>query len=49
MSEAMALDLALPTRRVLERLQIWLAMPEAEREAQFHTPVLLRDRGWRME
>jgi 8-oxo-dGTP pyrophosphatase MutT (NUDIX family) len=49
MSEALALDLALPTRRVLERLQLWLATTEAEREAQTHTPVLLRDRGWRME
>ncbi len=49
MSEALELDLALPTRRVLERLQIWLAMTEAERDAQTHTPVLLRDRGWRME
>jgi 8-oxo-dGTP pyrophosphatase MutT (NUDIX family) len=49
MTEALALDLALPTRRVLERLQTWLAMTEAEREAQSHTPVLLRDRGWRME
>lgn len=49
MTEALALDLALPTRRVLERLRIWLAMGEAERAAQTHTPVLLRDRGWRME
>ena len=49
MSEALGLDLALPTRRVLERLQIWLAMTAAEREAQTHTPVLRRDRGWRME
>jgi len=30
-------------------MEIWLAMTEAEREAQMHTPVLLRDRGWRME
>ncbi len=29
--------------------RIWLAMTEAERDAQTHTPVLLRDRGWRME
>lgn len=49
MTQALALDLALPTRRVLERLQAWLAMPEAEREAETRTPVLLRDRGWRME
>ncbi|HBK06367.1 MAG TPA: NUDIX hydrolase [Acetobacteraceae bacterium] len=49
MTEALALELALPTRRVLERLQLWLAMPEADRHAQFETPVLLRDRGWIME
>jgi hypothetical protein len=49
MTEALALPLALPTRRVLERLQQWLALPEAERDAETHTPVLLRDRGWRME
>jgi 8-oxo-dGTP pyrophosphatase MutT (NUDIX family) len=49
MSEALALQLALPTRRVLERLKSWLALPEAERNAQTRTPVLLRDRGWVME
>jgi 8-oxo-dGTP pyrophosphatase MutT (NUDIX family) len=49
MHEALALDLALPTRRVLERLQVWLAMSEAERQAATHTPVMLRDRGWVME
>jgi 8-oxo-dGTP pyrophosphatase MutT (NUDIX family) len=49
MTEALALPLALPTRRVLERLQQWLALLEAERDAETHTPVLLRDRGWRME
>ncbi len=47
--EALALDLAMPTRRVLERLRLWLAMSETERAAQMHTPVMLRDRGWRME
>jgi hypothetical protein len=46
--EALALDLALPTRRVTERLRTWLAMGEEERDAQPHT-VLLRDRGWHME
>jgi 8-oxo-dGTP pyrophosphatase MutT (NUDIX family) len=46
--EALALDLALPTRRILERLQVWLAMAPDERAAQTKTPVL-RDRGWRME
>ncbi len=49
LSEALALDLALPTRRILDRLQLWLAMPEAERTAQRQTPVLRRDRGWLME
>jgi hypothetical protein len=34
---------------VLERLKQWLALSEAERSAQSHTPVLLRDRGWLME
>jgi 8-oxo-dGTP pyrophosphatase MutT (NUDIX family) len=49
MGEALALELALPTRRVLERLRLWLAMPETERSTQTGTPVLLRDRGWLME
>jgi 8-oxo-dGTP pyrophosphatase MutT (NUDIX family) len=49
MQEALELDLALPTRRVLERLRVWLAMDEHERAAQIHTPVMHRDRGWRME
>lgn len=46
MTEALALELALPTRRVLERLRMWLAMSEAERKDEIKTPVLLRDRGW---
>lgn len=49
MTEALGLGLALPTRRVLHRLQSWLAMPEAERTTETHTPVLMRDRGWVME
>jgi 8-oxo-dGTP pyrophosphatase MutT (NUDIX family) len=49
MHEALALDLAMPTRRVLERLRLWLAMDEAERAARTHSPVMLHDRGWRME
>lgn len=49
MSEALALGLALPTRLVLERLKLWLATPEMERNHQAHTPVLLKDRGWTME
>ena len=49
MTEALALDLALPTRRVLDRFKIWLAMSEQERAAQTHSPVMHRDKGWRME
>lgn len=49
MHEALSLDLAMPTRRVLERLQLWLEMSEEQRVAQTHTPVMHRDRGWRME
>lgn len=49
MAEALALELALPTRRVLERLQTWLTMSDSERNAETRTPVLLRDRGWIME
>jgi 8-oxo-dGTP pyrophosphatase MutT (NUDIX family) len=47
--EALGLALALPTRRVLERLQGWLTLSRDERDAQTQTPVLLRDRGWLME
>ncbi len=49
MSEALALQLALPTRLVLEQLKLWLAQPEAERGQQILTPILRRDRGWLME
>jgi 8-oxo-dGTP pyrophosphatase MutT (NUDIX family) len=49
MQEALALDLAMPTRRVLERLRLWLAISETERARQTHSPVMLHDRGWRME
>jgi 8-oxo-dGTP pyrophosphatase MutT (NUDIX family) len=49
LTEALGLALALPTRLVLERLQWWLALPAADRNAQMQTPVLLRDRGWSME
>ena len=49
MNEALALELALPTRRMLERLKLWLTMTDVERHAQAETPVLLRDRGWLME
>jgi 8-oxo-dGTP pyrophosphatase MutT (NUDIX family) len=46
LSEALALNLALPTRRVLEQLQVWLAMTPVQRQARTHTPVLRKDRGW---
>lgn len=49
LTEALALDLATPTRRVLERLRAWLAMSEAERQEQTHSVVLKRDRGWVVE
>jgi 8-oxo-dGTP pyrophosphatase MutT (NUDIX family) len=49
MTEALALELALPTRRVLQRLQQWLALSETERNTEMRTPVLIRDRGWIME
>jgi 8-oxo-dGTP pyrophosphatase MutT (NUDIX family) len=47
-TEALGLDLALPTRLVLERVGVWLGMTEAERLALTHAPVL-RDRTPRME
>ena len=46
---ALALDLAMPTRRVLEQLRQWLAMTEKQRAARTHTPVMHRDKGWLME
>lgn len=46
--EALAVDLANPTRLVLQRVEAWLGMTEDERRAVTHTPVL-RDRGLRME
>jgi 8-oxo-dGTP pyrophosphatase MutT (NUDIX family) len=49
MKEALALELALPTRRVLERLTAWLDLPELDRKQQAVTPVLSRDRHWIME
>jgi 8-oxo-dGTP pyrophosphatase MutT (NUDIX family) len=46
--EALALDLAAPTRRMLEQLRTWLTLSETERDARTQVPVL-KDRGWRME
>jgi 8-oxo-dGTP pyrophosphatase MutT (NUDIX family) len=48
MKEALALDLAGPTRRMLEQLRIWLTLSEAERDERTHVPVL-KERGWRLE
>ena len=48
MAEALALDLAAPTRRMLEQLRAWLLMSEAERNARDHF-LVLKDRGWRRE
>ena len=47
-AEALALDLANPTRRVIERLQEWLAMTPEQRSAEPGVPVL-RSREWRFE
>jgi 8-oxo-dGTP pyrophosphatase MutT (NUDIX family) len=47
-NEALALDLALPTRKVIERLQEWLAMSAQERLTEPRTPVL-KLRAWEYE
>ncbi|MBV9758666.1 MAG: NUDIX domain-containing protein [Alphaproteobacteria bacterium] len=48
LQDALQLDLALVTRRVLEQLQAYLALTEAERRGRDRTP-LLRQRVWHME
>jgi 8-oxo-dGTP pyrophosphatase MutT (NUDIX family) len=48
MHEALALDLAMPTRMVIERLRIWLALSRDEQIALTHTPILRRH-SWQME
>ncbi|HTN09594.1 MAG TPA: NUDIX hydrolase [Acetobacteraceae bacterium] len=48
LGQALALDLAFPTRGVLERLTLWLALSEAERQHQANVATL-RNRGWVME
>jgi 8-oxo-dGTP pyrophosphatase MutT (NUDIX family) len=45
---ALALDLASPTRFVIERLLEWMALSETERQAPRRTAVLTR-RDWRLE
>jgi 8-oxo-dGTP pyrophosphatase MutT (NUDIX family) len=47
-AEALSLDLAAPTRRMLEQLHKWLLMSEPDRGGRTQVPVL-KDRGWRME
>jgi 8-oxo-dGTP pyrophosphatase MutT (NUDIX family) len=48
MAEALQLDLAQPTRMVIERTTTWLAMSPQERLAETRTPVF-RLRSWRWE
>ncbi len=48
LSEVLALDLALVTRQVLERLLAWLALPAAARQARVSTEVF-KERRWRSE
>jgi 8-oxo-dGTP pyrophosphatase MutT (NUDIX family) len=48
MNEALALDLAAPTRMMLQQLRTWLTLTEPERDARGRVPVL-KDRGWKME
>lgn len=45
--EALALDLAQPTRKVIGRLREWIAMPPAERARRERVPVFRND--WRSE
>ncbi len=45
---ALALDLAAPTRFVIERLLAWMALTETERIAPRRTGILTR-RDWRLE
>ncbi len=45
-AEALALDLAQPTRLVIGRLLDWLAMSAQERASQDHVPVFRKDWRW---
>jgi 8-oxo-dGTP pyrophosphatase MutT (NUDIX family) len=47
-TQALALDLAQPTRKVIERLQAWLKMSPEQRLAEQRTPVFRR-RIWQFE
>lgn len=46
MEEALALDLATPTRKVIGRLLAWLAMSAEERAAERRVPVFRKDWRW---
>ena len=48
MDEALALDLATPTRQVLQRLKLWLAMSPQEQLDRQQTPVY-QQRKWSLE
>lgn len=48
MQEALALDLALVTRKVLEELQAYLGLSAAQRRARDRT-LVLRQRAWQVE
>ncbi len=48
MEEALALDLAAPTRQVLQRLKLWLAMSPQEQIERHQTPVY-QNRVWGVE
>ena len=48
MEEALALDLAVPTRQVLQRLKLFLAMSPQEQTERRHTPVY-QQRQWGFE
>lgn len=48
LADALALDLAVPTREVLNRLEAWLALPEAMRNGRPSTDVFV-ERRWRRE
>jgi 8-oxo-dGTP pyrophosphatase MutT (NUDIX family) len=46
--EALALDLAYPTRKVLEQLQAWMLLDAPARSARTTTPTM-RERSWTLE
>ena len=48
LEEALALDLAFPTRGVLEQLKLWMAMDDTARRGRTHVATL-RNRGWELE